>query len=143
MGYLGESARDLLTGEPAAALDPRFVKHLEFLVFLGNNGYARGTGQTGARAVLRDLHADGLLERALPRECPRGAGRLTEKSGGHRGDDRPDGAPDAVALVRPVRGSSTSEGSVWRDARGLLVTVLGHQVASSALAARSCRSAGP
>ncbi|MFG1955035.1 hypothetical protein [Micromonospora sp. NPDC048830] len=58
-------ARDLLTGEPAAALDPQLVERLEHLMFLGNNGYARGPGQTSARAVLRELHADGLLDRDL------------------------------------------------------------------------------
>jgi hypothetical protein len=58
-------ARDLLTGETAPALEPALAKHLDSLVFYGNNGYARGSGRDGAQRVLTEMQAEGLLDRDL------------------------------------------------------------------------------
>jgi len=58
-------ARDLVTGETAAALDPTLATHLNDLIFYGNNGYSRGHGRDGAQRILTDLQTEGLLDRDL------------------------------------------------------------------------------
>jgi len=58
-------ARDLLTGATAPALDPTLAKHLNDLIFHGNNGYSQGHGRDGAQRILTDLQTEGLLDHDL------------------------------------------------------------------------------
>jgi hypothetical protein len=57
-------AQNLLNRE-TLSLDPTLARHLEQLIFYGNNGYLPGFGQDRAQSVLADIQTDGLLNRDI------------------------------------------------------------------------------